>query len=71
MFSKNIIFEGKCIFRIFSKLIPNGLWNIFFGKKLMSDGTPSLHSLVDRGRSLLKTLLFCLRVNDNLRIFSN
>ena len=53
----NVLFEGKSIFRIFSKHFPNGLWNTSFGKKIMSEGTPSLPSLVDRGRSLLKAIM--------------
>ena len=37
----------------------------------MSKGTPSLHSLVHRGRSLLKTILFCLRVMTISEYFPN
>ena len=68
---KNVKFKGKWIFRIFSKQIPNGLWNTSIGKKLMSEGTPLLHFLVDRGRSLLITILFCLRVMTISEYFPN
>ena len=37
----------------------------------MSKGTPSLHSLVHRGWSLLKTILFCLRVMTISEYFPN
>ena len=68
---KNVKFKGKWIFRIFSKQIPNGLWNTSIGKKLMSEGTPLLHFQVDRGRSLLITILFCLRVMTISEYFPN
>ena len=41
------------------------------GKKIMSEGTPSLPSFVDRGRSLLKTIMFWLRVMTISECFPN
>ena len=37
----------------------------------MSEGTPLLHFQVDRGRSLLITILFCLRVMTISEYFPN
>ena len=67
----NVSLEGKSIFRMFSKYFPNGLWNTSFRKKIMSEGTPSLPSFVDRGRSLLKTIMFWLRVMTISECFPN